>query len=536
MGNDPISVTYTGPDGKDEQITTSGIYQQLQQAGYPVTGVSADGMEFHFNDPRGEYSMAVPDILKNMGHEVKYVEPTAPDDSKLNLLYRSAVSRLPDDDAKKAYLESKLKREGVENANVIGYGRDWHYFDPSTNQWHSLTNTKDWDTGDLAEAGLETVHGLGAAGGAIAGTGVAGPFGTVAGAAAGGAASEAAIRGALNYFDPEYADVTTLGGQLKDVAIGSALDAGLAGGGALAGRLAKPLMASGKQAFSRAIAQGATEAEAKILANAASEESLKHMARTGIGSTILKGAGTTLDATGSLVGAGGKALDNQLVREGFKAITPVFSQAQMAAMALQAPEYATNAVAKGANAVGKTKFLKDMVGKDAAETFAQGAEEVVSKQAPLSGVDTFNRQFRGSAADAPTIKSRNILRNVAEKAAKGMDASEETIARAAKYGQNTGKAFENMGTIGRNIDKGTDTAVKGFGLGLKGAGAVTKGVGKAAYGIGSVAQPFENMALASAGAREALEDPLRKLLLEKERKALQNKLKGSKIEQSFAHN
>ena len=132
-GNDPLVVSFKDAEGNPGEITTSGVYQQLQQAGYPVTGVSADGMEFHFSDPRGEYTMAIPDIMKNLGHEVNYVEPTAPDTSKINLRYRAAISRLPDDDAKKAYIESKLKREGVENANVIGYGRDWHYFDPSSN-------------------------------------------------------------------------------------------------------------------------------------------------------------------------------------------------------------------------------------------------------------------------------------------------------------------------------------------------------------------------------------------------------------------
>ncbi len=529
-GNDPLVVSYKDAEGNAGEITTSGVYQQLQQAGYPVTGVSADGMEFHFSDPRGEYSMAIPDIMKNLGHEVNYVEPTAPDTSKINLGYRAAISRLPDDDAKKAYIESKLKREGVENANVIGNGRNWHFYDPNTNQWHALTNTKDWDMADLAEGGIEAVHGLSAAAGGIAGGYSAGTLGAMGGAAGGGALSEAAMRGALNYADPEYSDVTTLGGQAKDIALGAGLDAGMVGGTMLLGSAAQPLLKN------------------------LSKETLQRIATTGIGSTIMKGVGNMTKAAGHLTGAAGKATDNSLVREGIKAVTPGLSQAQMASTALQAPEWITGATAKAAQKAAGSRAAESVLGKETAQGLKEGAEEILTKQAPASWYENLNRHFRGSAADAPKVRSSDILGNAAEKGAgkvagkinahqmsKGVDAgdllnAEEIAKTAGQYGRNTGKVFESMGTVGRNIDKASDVAVKGMGAGLKAGGAAMKGAGNAAYVAGSVAQPFENAALASYGARALGQDPLRKLLLEKERKALQDKMKRSKIEESFAHN
>ena len=509
-GQDPIEITYKDASGNESAISTAGMFKQLQDAGYPVTGVSADGMEFHFSDPRGEFTMAAPDVMKNLGHEVLYVQPTAPDESKINLGYRAAISRLPDDDARKAYLEAKLKREGIENPQVVGNKRDWSFYDPASNQWHSLTNSKSWDLSDAVEGALEVTHGLGSGMGAIAGAGIGNLPGAMAGGAGGGALAESLIRGGLAAVDPEFKEATSLGAQAKDIGISAGLDAALVGGGAVAGKVLKPLAG-------------------------ASEEGLRRLALTGPVSTAAKGLGKTAGAVGELLGLGGKAVQNPVVREGVKAFTPGLSQAQAASMAMQAPEYLTQAAAKGANYAAKSPVAEAILGPEAAQAARTGAEEILTKEAPVPLADAWNKLWRGTAADAPTVKASNVLSNVGEKASRALGASEEGIKQASNIGAKTGRAMENLATLGRNVDKASDVAVNTLGAGARGVGAATKAAGDALYTAGSVAQPFEAMGAGGAGLREVYGDDLRKYFLQKERKALQNKLNGSKMGSSFAN-
>lgn len=502
-GQDPINVTYTDADGGENTVSGSQIFQQLQQMGYNVQGVSGDGMTYHFNDPRGDYTMTAPDVMKNLGHEVSFVSPSNSDESKLNLGYRLAISRLPDDDAKKAYLESKLKRDGVDQPNIIGHGRDWHYFDSQANGWKALTNSKHWDLNDAAEAGIEGIHALGSGVGAIGGAALGGGAASIplaaAGAAAGGAVAETGIRGALNYFDPEYRNVTTFKGQAKDVAAGAGIDAALIGAGGVVGKAVRPFLG-------------------------ASEEGVKRLALTGPVSTAAKAIGKTAQSAGGLMDLGGQATKSPFVREGIKMFTPGLSQAQAASMALQAPEYLSVGAAKAARALAPTEAAK------------QGAEEILTKAAPQSMFDRFNSAMRGAAADAPEIKASNVGRNVGEKLAGMSGASEEGVKTAQRVGQKTGKTFEDLATVGRSIDKGSDALIRGAGAAASGTGKALQIGGKALYNTGSVTQPFEYLGAGSFLGRDQLQPKMRKILLERERKALQEKMNPSKLKNDYAQN
>lgn len=515
----PIAVTFKDSQGQEQTATAGQIYQQLQQNGYQVSGISADGTTFHFADPRGDFTMTAQDVLKNLGHEVQHVMPTDPDESKINFGYRAAISRLPDDDAKKAYLEAKLKREGVDTPNVVGKGRDWSYFDPQTNHWHALTNSQHWDASDLVEAGLEGIHGLGAGIGGVLGggagataLGVGAIPGAMAGSAAGGALAETGIRGALNYLDPEYAKMTTLGGQAKDIGIGAGLDAGLVGVGGIAGK-----------ALGR-------------LGGPAAEEGLKRLAVTGPVSTAAKGVGKATEAAGSLLGMGGQVTKSPLARDVIAGFTPGLGQAQMASMALQAPEYLATVAAKLARGAAGSSAAESMLGKEAAQGLQQGTEEVLTKAAPKGIAERWNTLFRGKAADAPEIRASDLGGNLGEKIGQKFGAAEEGVMQAKNIGQKAGKVTEDLATVGRTIEKGIHGTIRGAGMAAEGVGGVLKGAGKGLHTAGQVAQPFEYIGGGGAYLRDLEGQKLRDLLMQRERKALQQRLKQSTMETTTAEN
>jgi hypothetical protein len=503
--NDPVSVYFVDPDdGKMDQASTGHIFNTIRQMGYEPVGISADGLTFTIKDQQGTFDMDAGDILRNVGFDVKYVKPNAPLENKINLQHRLAISRLPDDDAKKAYLEAKLKRDGIENPKVHGEGRDFYYYDANDNQWHALTNSKNWDLSDAVEAGAEVLTGgaagLGGLAGGILGGGSTMGAGAIPGAMAGAGlasgAAETALRGGLNYFDPEYADVTTLGGQAKDIALTAGLNTALAGVPAVAGKVLPKFVG-------------------------ASEEGIKQLFRTGPVSAVAKGAGKTLQAGGSLAKTAGNLAQTPLGKEAVKAVTPGLSQMQIASTALQAPEFLTVAASKGANKVAQS------VGTEEAK---QAAKQVLTKEAPIGVFEKFNRWARGINTPRD-VQASAVMQNVAENIAKKAGAEEANVQFVKQLGAKTGKTMEDLATMGRNIEKASDVAVKTGANVAKGLGTASQVTGKGLQAVGNVVQPFETQIMGQAAGREYLLPEARKKLMEKERRDLQHKLdvKSGKI-------
>jgi hypothetical protein len=184
--------------------------------------VNPDGKTISYQINGETYDDEIPSLLETLGHKVSGIAPIQADESFVQPTWRAGLAALPsDDNVRKAYVESNLKKMGMKG-EVVGSGDDWYFHNPDTGKWYATTNAKGFDMTDLIGGAVATPQmlasivggGIGAAGGA----GLAGPAGAVAGGMAGSAAGDLAggqlTRALARSFDPELNQVLSeKGGQ-----------------------------------------------------------------------------------------------------------------------------------------------------------------------------------------------------------------------------------------------------------------------------------------------------------------------------------
>jgi hypothetical protein len=231
-----VEFTLQGSNGQTGVVDANYVVSQLQEAGYNPQGVSADGLTMTLVDDQGPYEVKTTEALKNLGWTVQTALPQNADYDNVQMGWRAAITKLPDDDTRRAYIEGQMKKLGHEAPSIVGSGRDWYAFNPASNQYVALTNNPTWDTSDLVEGGLEGMRAVGSAlgggAGALSGGGTPASIALgMGGAAAGGAAVDTIQNLALGYLDPQFRETATknMGAMGSDMAWKAGLDGLTAG-------------------------------------------------------------------------------------------------------------------------------------------------------------------------------------------------------------------------------------------------------------------------------------------------------------------
>jgi hypothetical protein len=528
-----LEMQVQGPTG-EHTIDDNYVMQSLAKMGEQVVGRSADGQTLTLQDDQGTFELPVADAIQKMGYQVKSVRPTAPDESGVDFETRFAVSNLADEDMKKAYLETKLRRQGIANPQIMGSGRDWFTFDPQSNQWKALTNKANWDVSDIAEALPAAAKGITSAVGGTVGM-AGGVPGMAVGAAAGNALADAGMRGALYGLDPDYKAVSTLGQHLKEIGVDSAVAGGTAGvlGGA-----------------------------AKYLGPA-----VRGLVTSGPVSTAGRAIGGAGQAVSSGVGkAAGFMAGGPLRQDVAASFIPGVMNAQLAGLGAELPQMAMTG---GVSALGKAATsgpVKAVLGEETSQNLGRGIESLLAKRGgdPLRTLNDVLRSGKPAAEIPPT--ARDVGGNIGEKLARwfGRDpsavgrAAEETQSRAAMeaadalaaehpeladaiyqgaesqepfaqqmgqraaedatrenavrsqkwggIGETFGQGVENLGRAGQNLNR----AIRGgtmLGLrGAQGAAAAAKPAFSALHKASMLAQPYENYLWLNQGLRPLAEE------------------------------
>lgn len=510
-----MSLQYTveTPDGQAQAYGADELQQQLADAGYANAQVGPDGKSLSYQINGETYDDDLPSILETMGHKVSGIAPVDADESFVQPTWRAGLAALPsDDNVRKAYIESNLKKMGMKG-DVVGSGDDWYFNNPETGKWYATTNAKGFDMSDLiggAVGAPQLAASIAGGGlGAAAGT-VAGPAGSIAGGMAGAAAGDLAggqlTRGIARFFDPELNQVLSeKGGQL---------------GG-------EDFTSAGLSSLGGAI--GGVPALAKVLSKGA-------LTQAG------KGIGSTANAAGTLLNKGGKfAAESPLVTGLTTALTPGLGTAQATGLALRAGEFIpwmNRLLGKGAGKIaqGADEALTrgGLQGEEAAlaQTIKNAAGNTrinaLAREVPSSLDDGFkvNRRIFGGIDDA----QKEAVEQMAEEAALNKGATrgvyenigsrlDRTRLREAapgfvgpakpgrtnfsQAGKTVGRLAEAGSNVGRAVEGAAEGVVKGGFRAIQGAGAGLEKGGQALRGGSRFLQPWENRIYLNQGLQQA---------------------------------
>jgi hypothetical protein len=478
--------------GQSAVVDDDHVLAQLKGMGYPVAGVSADGMHITFQDPQqGQYQVKTSDTLKEMGWNVKGTLPSNPDYENIQHDYRLGLESLPaDEDMRKAYLEAKLKRSGIEDPQLVGNGSDWHVFNPQTSQWIALTNKPGIDVSDLAEVGAAAPHFLGSALGGTAGGvlgAAAGPLGSVAGAAGGaglgGGMGDALGRYLLSRADPEYRQVASqhFGEVAGDVAKTAALDAATFGG---------------------------------LKALGIASPALRTLIAKGPISTGLKGLGSAAEGAGFLTGRpAGMLARAPAASEVASNFVPGLGDAINLGYLARVPGGATRSLPKALNWLGSNEVTAPLFGDQGAAGLRGMAEEL-SRARPGSainqGVEDVSRAFGATGPSSNVQQSRNVMGNIFEKGARGLGYP-EAAGGAGRAGEILGRAAGHLEDVGQGVSRMGSGLFRAGLRGVQGAGRGLEGGGGLLRNAATIAQPLEVPALTRYGLGQGSEEMQRRL-------------------------
>lgn len=509
-----VAFQYEGPNGPG-QLDNAQAMQMLAAAGYQPQSVSPDGLTVTLVDQQGPYQVAIADALAEHGNKVTGVAPLNFDSENVQHDWRAAVEFLPDEASKKAYIEARMKRNGVENPMVIGQGSDYFVFNPNNGQYIAVTNVPGMDMSDawtaLSQGGRMLGSAVGGALGAAGGTAALPVGGTIVGGAAGAAGGSAAFdtlaRGGMALADEDFRTIAgqNMGKMAADVA-GNAAWEGLGGAGVgILGKAAK--------AFSPI-------------------------------STTAKTAGLVSEGAGSLANMTGKALTSPLGRQLGQIGVPAADTIGAAGWLMQAPDILSRGAAKGLGYLGKSETMRRispgmaaglrntsrglLAPRPRATDSVRVAEEVAARFGGTApGTQATARDVLGNLAEGVGTKVNQSLghagREVERQAA--LEAYQKAIASGASYeqarrsgikaavgaaekgfdsaqrwgraGEVIGEGVEGLRTMGQGLEKTAEGIVAGAGYGLRGAGATAQGFGRGARIAGTVGQPLEARAWTS---------------------------------------
>jgi hypothetical protein len=469
-----MSVIYRikNPQGETIEMSPHQIMTQanmaLQPAGKAIQAITPDGLTAQIIQNGQAFTVPLTNFLKAGGMQIESALPAEQntDFSMVNPAWRFGVANLSDDAQKASYLRSKLEKEGINDPQIVGSGRDFFFYDAPSGKWQALTNSPEWDLADLAEAG-QMVPGMigGAVGmgiGATAGTAAMPVAGTVAGGAAGGAAGtamgETAVRGLAAAVDPEYREAFDLGGAAKDVAISSAIGGAMPIAAKGLGTVAKPILG-------------------KALPYAASPISTATQAagRVGqIGGKIAQGGAIANTRAGRFLGS---------------MLTPGISDVALMGALAEIPEMAVRGTGKVGQKLGATKMF-------AGDT----AEEIMSSLGRTLGgkmgggrlgprADDISKALQTGAEEGLAAARQfgpitpQMARDVAKRGA--ATAARPYVASGARAGQEGGEQFmrqlgqgvEGLGKAGRGVMQLAEDVVGLGGRAVAGAGRRAESLG-----------------------------------------------------------
>lgn len=339
-GNIDFAVARPGQEGTsliDEQV----VMADLRNMGYQPRSISPDGLSISLDDGKGGLIEAsVPDVITKMGYQVHGIVPQNVNHDRVDLGLRTAISApfMDDDDSKRAFLEVKLRKMGMEGAKLTGSGMDWHVFDPTQNQWFALTNKPGMDMSDAGQVLGEGPRLAGSIAGGATGFGGAGPLGLAAGSAVGGQLGDMAASGIGMMMDEDYrnaVDSRSAGQMFKEQAPKAAVDA-LAGG--VGGLVSK---------FAPALFKGGAAATAARTGGRVAEET---------GNVAAK-AGGYLREAGEAGRAGTATFGQEMASQ--VAAQPIFGMGSVVGDVMQAPSQAIHGLAKGMGHLGESEFMQN---------------------------------------------------------------------------------------------------------------------------------------------------------------------------------
>jgi hypothetical protein len=499
-----MSVEYdiVGPSGEGK-ITPDKILAQMQNNGINAIDVTADGTMVRMQDDQGTFNVPINDVLQHHGMQVKGMTPTNADYSQVSPAHRAAIEAIQDEDLKRVYLESALKKQGVKNPQIMGNGRDFFYFDPQFGKYVALTNNPEWDMSDVAEAGVAAPRVVGSLVGGAMGAAAGNIPGGMAGAAAGGALGNVAAQGLVGYFNPDAGEVMSqnLGTMAKHGAVNAAVDAAAFGIPAGAGKLLGP------------------------------------MAEKGLISSAAKGLGSGMETAGRAVGKVAGALDNPVGQNLASSFIPGAAEASTAGIVGQLPGQAIRGASRGLGWLGEREGLNS-VAPELSASLRRVSQNLV-KRSPTnvgpSGTERVASFLGGKSPQARSIAtSEDILGNAGEMiggrsgmrrgimdlykagrdigqnrqealgAAKAMYAEKAAgVQKAGNIGRTLGRGVQSVEDIGRGLEGVGNTIAATALKGARAGGYVTGKVGQAVKAAGTVGQPIENKLLTRYGAEEA---------------------------------
>lgn len=466
-------------DDQPVMMNDHDVVQQYQKAGYPVAGVTSDGLNMITQGPAGpngepgpQMKMPITQALKNQGYKIHATVPINPDPSTTEPFLSGMVDQMPEDDGmRKSYIEHTLQSRGVDSPQVTGAGNNWHVFNPATKQWAQLSAEPGFDLGGLASLGLGLPHMigslLGGTAGAVAGEGIASIPAAAAGGAAGSLAGSGVKDAALAAIDPDYA--AAMQGHMNSVGTDALKTAGLdAVGEGIGGPLAKVGM--------RAIGPAADA------------------------------LGAGLEGAGFLTSkAAGKAAGSDMATNAISAVSPIpgVPAAMGAAEALQAPQQITSLLAKTPSFLAKNPVTSPLFSEEnaaAMDAYSQALHAQGNNAEGILGGLVGGRAKNASAAylaDPAEQEAEDMAANGGMQWAQRMgitdeDSLHEAATDMAKdYRQSAinrlmgGSEERNLGhTIGSGIDKAASAgnAIQGA------ANATTKAGLRGLQGLGTVAE------------------------------------------------
>ena len=477
------------PDGATS-VTSQDVASAFQARGYQQATLSPDGQTLHLVDASG--GTAEVNIPEFVGAKAK-VQAIAPiqgliDQSMVDAGLRANVSALGNhDDLKRMYLQGQLRDKGIKDANVIGSGSDFYFFNPETGKYHALTNKAGADLSDLAGLGVGAAEKVLGIGGSIAG----GLAGTATGAAAGSALPVAG---------------TALGAILGGAA-------GSAGGGSagralfdkIAGEVSPglaPYIYSEEVQGDR-LREAAFDALGGGLGAGLGAIAPKLMSR-GLASTAVSKAGGAVEKVGDVIGKGAGYLASEetipkLARAAAEGFVPVTGQLQLPALAARAGELiplGLKGLNKAANyGYGKVESegLKQSLDKLAQWSALKG---LAREEAPEWGA-RMAAKLQGAAAPTAGVREAGIkdaLVNLTQKTP------------FQKITPGLGDALTLASKGGRAVEAFNAAAVKAP---IKATELVAKEaalLGNIAKNAGRAAAPLENQALLRQGGSWASEE------------------------------
>lgn len=458
----------TGERGK---ITDHELMRQATGVGMMPVGLSHDAKQISFQGNKGITAMPVSQILGNEGWQVEGTRVLDADYSQVSPSLRYAMSQPMlenDEPAKMEYLKNRLMKDyQIKNPVIEKHGDDYYRIDPQTGTYYALTNAPGLDMSDLGAVGARAPGFAGSVAGTALGTG-AGPVGMMAGSAGGGLAGDAISTGIGAAIDPEFAHAVA-----GRSGMGMAKDVGFdAGVNALAGAVPWGLGKMGITAPVSAAAKGvgaSMKAGGELLGDVGEWAAKSPVARdVGLGVMGAPGsnAGFMMEEAGNLPGYIAKGAD----------------------YARQVPARVTDAVGRAAQGIGQHPLANSLSEEGAASLRQFGNRTVKSAEGMTADYNA------ASPVHLPDLAAEEQMRRIGMKAGIGPG------------GLNTmgavGRTMENVGKVGKVMQKPAQMAWQGAARTAQGVGRGTQYAGQALHAGANAVAPYETNAAGHLGAEE----------------------------------